>query len=84
MDFAKILQSKLEADGSMRHILLYTDEDGAWCASVPSLPGCHSQGATREETLVNIKEAIALYVEALKEDGVPVPDEPEIMVLEQV
>jgi predicted RNase H-like HicB family nuclease len=41
--------------------------------TVPSLPGCHSQGETVEEALANIKEAIELYIEVLKEDGLPVP-----------
>lgn len=42
----------------MRYIVLCIDEDGWWVARCPSLPGCNSQGATREEVLVNIKEAI--------------------------
>jgi len=41
----------------------------------PSLPGCISQGRTREEAVANIKEAIDGYVAALKEDGLPVPEE---------
>jgi predicted RNase H-like HicB family nuclease len=65
----------------MRHVLIYTDENGEWCASVPSLPGCNSQGETREEALANIKEAMDLYIETLIEDGYPVPDEPEQMDL---
>lgn len=44
-------------------------EDGGYVVSVPSLPGCHSQGDTIEEALENIKEAIELYLE---------PDEEEI------
>jgi len=39
------------------------------------LPGCISQGKTKEEAIHNIKEAIDLYVEALEEDGIPVPEE---------
>ena len=50
-------------------VLIETDEDGVFVAEVPSLPGCISQGATREEALVNIKEAIAVYVESLKAHG---------------
>jgi predicted RNase H-like HicB family nuclease len=42
-------------------------------ASVPSLPGCHSQGRTREEALNNIQEAIQGYVAVLAEDGEPIP-----------
>jgi predicted RNase H-like HicB family nuclease len=56
----------------MRNVLLYTDEDGNWIAEVPSLPGCVSDGRTRDEALERVKEAIELYVEALVEDGLPV------------
>ena len=54
-------------------VLIETDEDGVFVAEVPSLPGCISQGATREEALANIKEAIALYVESLEAHGEAVP-----------
>jgi predicted RNase H-like HicB family nuclease len=59
----------------MRNVLLYPGEDGYWVAEVPSLPGCISQGKTREEALVNIKEAIALYIEVLEDDGLPIPED---------
>jgi predicted RNase H-like HicB family nuclease len=54
-------------------VLIEEDEDGVFVAEVPSLPGCISQGATREEALVNIKEAIAVYVESLEAHGEAVP-----------
>jgi predicted RNase H-like HicB family nuclease len=47
----------------MRHILLYQDEDGAWIVECPSLPGCFSDGQTRDEAIANIKEAIELWIE---------------------
>jgi len=59
----------------MRQVLLYPGEDGYWVAECPSLPGCLSQGRTREEALVNIKEAIQVYLETLETDGQPVPQE---------
>jgi predicted RNase H-like HicB family nuclease len=59
----------------MRNGLIYPGEDGFWVAEVPSLPGCISQGETRDETLLNIKTAIRLYIEALEEDGLPVPED---------
>ena len=59
----------------MRNVLLYPGEDGFWVAEVPSLPGCISQGETRDEALANIKEAIDLYIEVLEADGEPVPDD---------
>lgn len=68
----------------MRHVILYTDENGEWCASCPSLPGCHSQGETQEEALANIREAIEVYIEALEEDGLPVPPDHAEMLVAQV
>jgi predicted RNase H-like HicB family nuclease len=49
------------------------DEDGVFVAEVPSLPGCVTQGATREEAVTNAQEAIALYLESLKAHGEPIP-----------
>ena len=65
----------------MRHVLLYTDEDGIWIAEVPSLPGCHSDGNTREEAIERVKEAIEVYIEALEQDNILVPDEYENLEL---
>ncbi len=59
----------------MRQVLIYTGEDGFWVAECPSLPGCISQGKTKEEAIINIKEAIEGYTKALKEDGITVPIE---------
>jgi predicted RNase H-like HicB family nuclease len=59
----------------MRQIILFPGEDGYWVAECPSLPGCLSQGLTKEEALSNIKEAIQGYIAALEEDGMPVPEE---------
>lgn len=58
-----------------RIVLLYPDEDGYIVAEVPSLPGCISQGKTREEALENIQEAIALHIEVLLERGEPIPED---------
>lgn len=57
----------------MRQTLLYRGEDGQWVAECPSLTGCISQGRTRAEAIENIREAIALYIEALEADGLSVP-----------
>jgi predicted RNase H-like HicB family nuclease len=59
----------------MRQVLIYPGEDGYWIAECPSLPGCLSQGGTREEAIVNIRLAIQGYILALEEDSLPVPDE---------
>ena len=54
-------------------ILIEPDEDGVFVAECPSLPGCVSQGKTREEALANIKDAIAGYLASLKKHNEPVP-----------
>ena len=59
----------------MRQVLLYPGEDGYWVVECPSLPGCASQGETKEEAIRNIREAIQLYIETLEEEGMPVPEE---------
>ncbi len=59
----------------MRQVIIYPGEDGYWVAECPSLPGCISQGRTREEAITNIKIAIQEYIAALEEDGLPVPKE---------
>ncbi len=57
----------------MRQVIIYPGEDGYWVAECPSLPGCISQGESKESAITNIKEAIELYIEVLEEDGLPVP-----------
>ena len=54
-------------------MLIDPDEDGIFVAEVPSLPGCISQGQTREEALKNIQEAISVYLESLNAHNEPVP-----------
>jgi len=49
--------------------------EGGYVASVPALPGCHTQGETLEETERNVKEAIALYLESLAAHGEAIPEE---------
>ena len=61
---------------NQRHqVLIYPGEDGFWVADCPSLPGCISQGTSKEDALDNIKEAIEGYVEALKADRLPIPED---------
>jgi predicted RNase H-like HicB family nuclease len=54
-------------------VLIEQDEDGVFVAEVPSLPGCVSQGTSREEATDNIKEAITLYLESLEAHDEPIP-----------
>jgi predicted RNase H-like HicB family nuclease len=58
-----------------RRVLLYPGEDGFIVAEVPSLPGCISQGRTRDEALENVREAISLHEEVLRERGEPLPED---------
>jgi predicted RNase H-like HicB family nuclease len=59
----------------MRQVIIYPGEDGFWVAECPSLPGCISQGKTKEEAVRNIREAIQGFIAALEEDGLRVPEE---------
>lgn len=61
-----------------RHVILTPIEDGWWMAEVPSLPGCVTQGATKDEALENIKEAIQGVVETLRSLGREVPEDAPI------
>lgn len=47
------------------------DEDGVWITECPSIPGCVSQGQTKEEAVANIREAIQLCLEVRAERGQP-------------
>ena len=59
----------------MRQVFIYPGEDGFWVAECPSLPGCVSQGESREKAIANIREAIEGYVLALQDDKLPIPEE---------
>ena len=59
----------------MRQVIIFAGEDGYWIAECPSLPGCVTQGKTKEEAITNIREAIDGYIEALEEDHLAVPPE---------
>lgn len=63
-------------------VMFQTDEDGWEVASCPTLPGCHSQGRTREEALDNIREAIRGCFASLREHGAAVPLSPEYQIVE--
>jgi len=53
------------------NVTLDRDEDGVWIVECPSIPGCVSQGKSREEALDNIAEAIRLCLEVRAERGLP-------------
>ncbi len=54
-------------------VLINQDEDGIYVAECPTLPGCVSQGATREAALQNIHDAMKGYLESLKKHNEPIP-----------
>ena len=49
-------------------IVLEPSDEGGYTAMVPALPGCLSEGDTKEEAIVNIQEAVALYLEPVEDD----------------
>jgi predicted RNase H-like HicB family nuclease len=61
-------------------VLEYDEEIGEYAALVPSLPGCTSQGKTREEALTNVREAIRGHIEALRQLGRDIPTEERVKV----
>lgn len=54
---------------------MFLGDDNYWVTECPSLPGCISQGKTKEEAIQNITKAIQGYIDALKEDDLPVPED---------
>jgi predicted RNase H-like HicB family nuclease len=54
-------------------IIYWSEEDQAYIAEVPELPGCLAHGTTQEAALVSVQEAIALWIETAKEFGDPIP-----------
>lgn len=71
-----------EQDSLKFAITLEEDEDGFIVASCPSLPGCHSQGRTREEAIANIREAIRGYIASIRKHGEPIPKPTEVREVE--
>ena len=64
------------SDTRLRYtVLVEQNEDGGYTITVPSLPGCVSEGATREEALTEIEEAISGYIEVARKLGKPIPVE---------
>ncbi len=55
-------------------IIYWSDEDGAFIAEVPELPGCAAHGTTQEQALSNAQDAMRLWIDTAKEFGDPVPE----------
>ncbi len=63
-------------------VMIEQDEDGMYVVECPALPGCVSQGRTREEALRNIQDAIRGYLESLKKHNEPIPPPIEEEIVE--
>ncbi|MBI1756741.1 MAG: type II toxin-antitoxin system HicB family antitoxin [Fimbriimonas ginsengisoli] len=66
----------------MKITIVLERDSGGWVASAPGLPGCVSQGDTRDEALSNIREAATLYIEDCLASGDPVPSVVDVVVVE--
>lgn len=55
-------------------IIYWSDEDNAYVAEVPELPGCMSDGATYEDALANVRVIIEEWIETAVEEGRPIPE----------
>ena len=56
-------------------VILVPEEEGGYSVEVPALPGCYTQGETREGAIAMVKEAIELYLESCKAHNEPMPEE---------
>jgi predicted RNase H-like HicB family nuclease len=54
-------------------ILWWSDEDNAYVADVPELPGCMAHGSTRQAAIQNAEDAIKFWIKTAKEDGLAIP-----------
>jgi predicted RNase H-like HicB family nuclease len=67
---------RVQHDGMRRYtVVLIPSVEGGFVVEVPALPGCLTQGDTREEALANAAEAIAVHIAGMEADGEPVPVE---------
>jgi predicted RNase H-like HicB family nuclease len=53
------------------NVTIDRDEDGVWIVECPAIPGCVSQGSTKEEALINIQDAISQCLQVRAEQGLP-------------
>ena len=60
-------------------VVLHDAEAGGFWVDVPALPGCYSQGESVEESLSNVREAIELYLDTLKDEGQAAPSDAEVV-----
>jgi len=60
-------------------VVVHEAEEGGFWVEVPALPGCYSQGESVEETLGNVREAIELYLEVLRDEGRDTPQDTDVV-----
>lgn len=61
-------------DNRYEIIIFWSNEDDAFVADVPELPGCMAHGSSHEEALKNAQEAILLWIDSARELGRPIPE----------
>ena len=73
-------QTEISEGNAMKfNVTIDRDEDGAWIVECPAIPGCVTQGATKDEALANIDEAIRLCLEVRAEQGLPLTIETRLI-----
>ena len=65
--------------GTQFQVTVDRDEDGVWIVECPAIPGCVSQGATREQALANVKDAIRECLQVRAERGLPLTVETQLV-----
>ena len=60
-------------------VVVHQAEEGGFWVEVPALPGCYSQGESLEETLENVREAISLYLEVIRDQGRDTPQDADVV-----
>ena len=60
-------------------VIIHDAEEGGYWVEVPALPGCYSQGESVDEVLENVKDAIALYLEALRDEDADIPADSDVV-----
>ena len=65
-------------------VVVHQAEEGGFWVEVPALPGCYSQGESLEETLENVREAIGLYLEVIRDEGRDAPQDADVVYLVSV
>ena len=61
-------------------VVVHGAEEGGYWVDVPSLPGCFRQGETIDEAMNNVREAIELHIQGLKDEGQEIPKEEDLVI----